>query len=287
MASKDIVQQLDKKALEIRLELLKLCNNTVIHIGGDLSVCDIMTALWQYKINYNVDDPRWEYRDRFVLSKGHASAVTSFNQAMIGCYRYEEIHDEYATDFGRFGMHSCNLKNVHVEVSTGSLGHGFPISGGIAAALKAKNNRTSRVYTVMGDGELNEGSVWETAMSAPALKLGNLVAFVDKNGLSFDGVVDDLITVEPLADKWKAFGWNVIEVDGHDMNALVDVLDNLPDVTSDQPTVVIAKTVKGRGVSFMENNVKWHAGMLSDADCLAASNELRAAYDEKWGTNHG
>lgn len=283
MADQATVQRLEKAALEIRLDLLELCKKTAIHIGGDMSVCDVMTALWQYKINYRVDDPKWAERDRFVLSKGHAAAVTSFNQAAIGCYDPQEIHDEYATDFGRFGMHSCNLANPHVEVSTGSLGHGFPVSTGMAAALKADGNTVSRVYTVMGDGELQEGSIWESAMLAPALKLGNLVAFVDRNGLGFDGRTEALVGLDPVADKWRAFNWNVVEIDGHDMSAILDVLDSLPEPTSDVPTVVIANTVKGHGINFMANNVSWHAGKLNEEDHRLAVQELTDAYELKWG----
>lgn len=283
MADQQTVQRLEKAALDIRLNLLTLCNKIAIHIGGDMSVADVMTALWQYKINYRVDEPKWEERDRFVLSKGHAAAVTSFNQAAIGCYDPEDIYNEYATDFGRFGMHSCNLINPHVEVSTGSLGHGFPVSTGMAAALKADGNTVSRVYTVMGDGEQQEGSIWESAMLAPALKLGNLVAFIDRNMLGFDGATEELVGLEPLADKWRAFNWNVIEIDGHDMAAILDVLDNLPDPSSDVPTVVIASTVKGHGISFMADNVSWHAGKVSDADFALAVQELTEAYEQKWG----
>lgn len=283
MADSQTVRRLEKAALDIKLQLLALCNSQGIHIGGDLSVADVMTGLWQYAIRYDVDNPRWEGRDRFILSKGHAAAVTSFSQAAIGCYEYEDIHREYATDFGRFGMHSCNLRNPHVEVSTGSLGHGLPVAGGIAAALKLKGNSTSRVYTVMGDGEQNEGSIWEAAMSAAALRLGNLVGFVDRNRLSFDGEIASLVSVDPLVDKWRAFNWNVTEIDGHDMFAIVDAIDSLPDAASDKPSVVIANTVKGHGVGFMENNVSWHLGQLSSEDYDQAVHEVQSAFDEKWG----
>ena len=155
------IQELEKAALDIRVNLLRLCNKEVIHIGGVLSITDVMTVLWQYQMKYNSSDPKDDSRDRFVLSKGHASAVTSFNQAAIGCFSAEDVINEYATDQGRFSMHSCNLVNPYVEVSTGSLGHGLPIACGIAAALRVKGNNTSRVYTVMGDGEQSEGSIWE------------------------------------------------------------------------------------------------------------------------------
>lgn len=149
MGKLSTVSELEGAALEIRKNLLKLCSKEVIHIGGDLSVADIMTVLWQYQMNYNPNNPKDENRDRFVLSKGHASAVTSFNQAAVGCFTTADVIKEYATDGGRFSMHSCDLVNPFIEVSTGSLGHGFPVACGIASALKLKQNRTSRVYVVM------------------------------------------------------------------------------------------------------------------------------------------
>jgi transketolase len=282
MADKEKIKRLEKAALDVRLQLLDLCNKQGIHIGGDMSVCDIMTVIWQYAIKYDIKNPRWEGRDRFVLSKGHAAAVTSFSQAAIGCYKNEDIHREYATDYGRFGMHSCNLKNPYVDVSTGSLGHGLPIACGIATALKKKGSG-SRVFVVMGDGEQQEGSIWEAAMLAAQYKLGNVAAFVDKNGLSFDGRISDLMSVEPLADKWKSFGWKVVEVDGHDMGRLIDAVDALAPVTGDIPTVVIGKTVKGHGISFMENVAAWHAGQIADDLLVRAKIELTEVFEKKWG----
>jgi transketolase len=282
MADRTKVKRLEQAALEVKFQLLDLCNKTLIHIGGDLSVCDIMTAIWQYAMKYDVKNPEWDGRDRFVLSKGHASAVTSFSQAAIGCYKPEEIFAEYATDLGRFGMHSCNLINPHVEVSTGSLGHGLPVAGGIAAALKLKGSE-SRVYVVAGDGEMQEGSIWEAVLSAAHYRLGNLVVFVDCNGLSFDGRTEEVMKVSPVAAKWRAFGWKAVEVNGHDMGELIDAVDALPPVNSDVPTVAIGNTVKGNGVSFMENIAAWHAGMIADDLWMKAKSELQLAFDKKWG----
>lgn len=284
MADKALVQRMDKAALDTKMKLLDLCHQTLIHIGGDLSACDMMTAIWQYAMKYDVKNPRWEGRDRFVLSKGHAAAVTSFSQAAIGCYNVEDIYKEYATDFGRFGMHSCNLANPYVDVSTGSLGHGLPVATGLAAALKRKVS-DSRVYCVVGDGECGEGSIWEAALFARHYKLGNLAVFVDRNRFSFDGPTEEYMAMEPFADKWRAFGWNVVEINGHDMEQILDAIDNLPAVSSDVPTVIIGKTVKGHGVSFMENNVSWHAGTLNDADWEKAKAEITEAYERKWGAN--
>lgn len=282
MADKALVQKLDRASLETKLKLLDLCHQTPIHIGGDLSVCDMMTAIWQYAIKYDIKDPKWEGRDRFVLSKGHAAAVTSFSQAAIGCYDVEDIYKEYATDFGRFGMHSCNLANPYVDVSTGSLGHGMPVAGGIAAALKRKKS-SNRVYCVVGDGECQEGSIWEAAMNAHQQKLGNLIVFVDRNKMSFDGPTEELMALEPFADKWKAFGWNVVEIDGHDMNAIVDAIDNLPAADSDIPTVIIGNTVKGHGVSYMENVNQWHVGGIKEDNWITAKADVTSEYERKWG----
>ncbi len=274
---------LEEKALEIRKNLLQLDFVQRIHIGGDLSVCDVMTVIWQYAMKYDPKNPAMPDRDRFVLSKGHAAAVTSLNQALLGCYELHEIFDEYATDFGRFGMHSCNLINPYVEVSTGSLGHGLPVAGGMAAALKAKNS-PARVYVVMGDGEQDEGSIWEAAMSARQFKLGNLIAVVDRNRLSLDGRTEDIMQLEPFADKWRAFGWNVIEVEnGNDIESLVDVFDNLPPVDSEVPTVIICKTVKGCGVSFMEDQYLWHNGSVNKEQLDQALREIEDAFNAKWG----
>lgn len=276
------IQELEKAALEIRINLLKLCNKEAIHIGGDLSVADIMTVLWQYQMNYDPKNINDENRDRFVLSKGHASAVTSFNQAAIGCFTAEDVIAEYATDGGRFSMHSCNLINPYVEISTGSLGHGMPVACGIAAGLRLKGNNISRVYTVMGDGEQSEGSIWEAAMNAAHYKLGNLVAIVDNNGLEADGAIDVITGLGDIAGKYRAFGWNVVEMDGNNVEEIKNAFDNLPAPDSDKPTCIVAHTIKGKGVSFMENQVRWHAGKITDEQFEEAITELNREYERKW-----
>ena len=276
------IQELEKAALDIRVNLLRLCNKEVIHIGGDLSITDVMTVLWQYQMKYNPVDPKDESRDRFVLSKGHASAVTSFNQAAIGCFSSEDVINEYATDQGRFSMHSCNLVNPYVEVSTGSLGHGLPIACGIAAALRVKGNNTSRVYTVMGDGEQSEGSIWESVMNAYHYQLGNLVAVVDNNGLEADGGLNDITGLNDIAEKYKSFGWNVVEIDGNSIEQIKNAFDYLPSPTSLIPTVIVAHTTKGKGVPFMENNNRWHAGKITDEQLQDAINHLNQEYESRW-----
>lgn len=272
------VKELEKAALEIRKNLLKLCSIQSIHIGGDLSITDVMTVLWQYQMNYNPLNIKDEERDRFVLSKGHASAVTSFNQAAIGCFNTEDVFREYATDEGRFSMHSCNLVNPYVEVSTGSLGHGFPVACGMAAALRIKGNKKSRVYVVMGDGEQSEGSIWEAAMNAVHYKLGNLIAIIDFNKLEADGRIDEITSLGNIADKYKAFGWNVCEIDGNNISVIKECFDKLPLANSDIPTVLICHTIKGKGIRFMENNARWHAGKISEEQYKECLKELEQRF---------
>ena len=276
------VRDLELSALQIRKNLLKLCTKEVIHIGGDLSIADVMTVLWLYQMKYNPKNPKDETRDRFVLSKGHASAVTSFCQAALGCFSAEDVFNEYAQDGGRFSMHSCNLVNPFVEVSTGSLGHGFPVACGMAAGLKLKGNKTGRVYTVMGDGEQSEGSVWEAAMNAVHYKLGNLVAIVDFNGLEADGTINEVTSLGDIGAKYKAFGWNVIEIDGNNIEQIKNAFDSLPSVDTDIPTVLVCHTTKGNGVPFMENQVRWHAGKVTQEQYDEAIVLLNKQFTEKW-----
>jgi len=276
------IKELERAALEIRKKLLKLCTMQVIHIGGDLSVTDVMTVLWQYQMKYNPKEPNFEKRDRFVLSKGHASAVTSFNQAAIGCFSAEEIYREYAMDEGRFSMHSCSLVNPYVDVSTGSLGHGMPIACGIAAGMRIAGNKENRVYTVMGDGEQAEGSIWEAAMNAVHYKLGNLVAILDFNRLEADGALEEITALGNIADKYRTFGWNVVEIEGHNIEMIKNAFDSLPSPDSDIPTILVCHTVKGKGVDFMENSARWHAGKITLEQYEESICKLEVNFQNKW-----
>ena len=276
------IKELEKAAMEIRINLLQLCNRQTIHIGGDLSITDVMTVLWLSQMHYDPQNIHDEARDRFVLSKGHASAVTSFCQAAIGCFSPEDVISEYATDQGRFSMHSCNLVNPYVEVSTGSLGHGMPVACGIAAGLRLKGNNTSRVYTVMGDGEQSEGSIWEAVANAVHCKLGNIVTILDCNGLEADGAIADITGLGNLADKYRAFGWNVIEIDGNDIAQIVKAFDELPNPDTETPTCIVAHTIKGKGVDFMEGQVQWHAGRINDEQMNTCITSLRSEYEQRW-----
>lgn len=276
------IKELEMAALNIRKNLLTLCSKEVIHIGGDMSITDVMTVLWQYQMNYDPKNVNDENRDRFILSKGHASAVTSFNQAAIGCFSADDVINEYATDGGRFSMHSCNLVNPFVEVSTGSLGHGMPVACGMAAALKMKGNKKSRVYTVMGDGEQSEGSIWEAAMNAVHYKLGNLVCILDFNKLEADGSLEEVTALGNIAEKYRVFGWHVVEIDGNSIEEIKDAFDNLPAADSEVPTILVCHTIKGKSIDFMENQVRWHAGKISEEQLNDAVYKLEKAFKDKW-----
>lgn len=275
-------KELEEKALKIRILLLDLSTIQNIHIGGDLSIADAMTILWQYQMKYDVKNLKWEGRDRFVLSKGHSSAVTALNQAAIGCFSKEDVFNEYAADEGRFSMHPCSLINPYVEVSTGSLGHGLPIATGIAAGLRLKNNYTSRVYTVMGDGEQAEGSIWEAVMNAAHFGLGNLVAILDYNKIEGDGFVSEITGLGDIAEKYRTFGWLVYEIDGNNMAELKQTFDNLPSPELRQPILIACHTIKGKGVPYMENQIRWHTGKLTKEQAEEAKKRIIDEFNKKW-----
>ncbi|WP_313818434.1 transketolase [Citricoccus sp.] len=265
------VSELEDLSYELREKLLLLCGeyDGSVHIGGDLSCADILTLLFQYGMHVDPDDLRNPERDRFVLSKGHAAVCMYITMAIRGFFDYDDIVRTYGRLDSAYGMHPCKVQLPGVEVSTGSLGHGLPLATGMALHAR-RNGMSHRVFTLMGDGETGEGSVWEAALAAHSNNLGNLVAFIDRNRQLMTSFSEERVKLEPYPDKWRAFGWNVIEVDGHDMGALVAAFDSLPDPDSDTPTVIVCDTVKGKGVDFMEANLAWHAGSLNDKDLQRA-----------------
>lgn len=283
MSKQETIKNLEKACLAIRKDILDLATREVMHVGGDLSIADVVTVLWQYRMKYDPKNPQWEGRDRFVLSKGHAAAVVAFNQAAIGCFSRQEVLETYAKDGSRFSMHACNLINPYVEISAGSLGHGFPIACGMAAGLRLKGNKTSRVYVIMGDGEQSEGSIWEGVLNAVFHKLGNLVAIIDNNGLGGDAELTKSTTLGNIADKYRTFGWRVEEFDGNDVLQIVEHLDNLPAADSDVPILLVCDTVKGKGVSFMENVPKWHCGAITNEQYDELVETLDHEFKQKWG----
>ena len=284
MADKKVVLELKEKSYELRKKLLLLAAafGQPVHMGGDLSVVEILTVLYHYGMNIDPKNIRMPTRDRFILSKGHAAVGMYITMAIRGFFDYDEIVRTYGKLDTAFGMHPCKVQLPGVEISSGSLGQGLAISCGLALAGRARKE-AHRVFCLMGDGETCEGEVWESAMTAASYNLGNLIGIVDRNRQFMTSFSEKAVKLEPYAAKWKAFGWRVVEIDGHDMATIVNAIDNLPAATDDTPTVIIGNTVKGHGVSFMENNVAWHAGMVSEDDWNKAKDELNAAYKKKGG----
>jgi transketolase len=240
------------------------------HPGGSLSAVEILVALYFKVLRHHPADPLWADRDRFILSKGHAAPVLYATLAASGYLPEAELCTLRKIDSRLQGHPECGL-TPGVEMSAGALGQGLSFSIGVALAGRL-NHQDYRTYVLMGDGECDEGQVWEAAMAAAHFKLDKLVAVVDHNGIQLDGWNKDIMGLEPLAKKWQSFGWNVIEVDGHDAAALIAAFEQAKRVTG-QPTAIMAQTVKGKGVSFMENNPDFH-GKAPNAD------ELKKALQE-------
>ena len=247
------------------------------HPGGSLSAVEILTALYFDEMNIDPQNPKKEDRDRFVLSKGHAAPVLYATLAERGYFDKKELLS--LRKVGAMLQGHPDMKGTPgVEISTGSLGQGFSVACGMAMASKL-DNAPWRVYALLGDGEVQEGLIWEAAMSAAHYKLDNMVAFLDYNGLQIDGEVEKVMNIGPIVDKFKSFGWNVIEIDGHDFDQIFAALDMAKE-TVGKPTMIVAKTVKGKGVSFMENNAGWHGNAPSDNDLEIALSELGGADNE-------
>ncbi|EES50474.1 transketolase [Clostridium botulinum] len=249
-------QHLENISKELRKDIIEMIYESGSgHPGGSLSIIDVVTYLYFEKMNIDPKNPKLEGRDRFILSKGHAAPAQYSALAKRGFFEREELKN--LRKLGSFLQgHPDAKKCPGVEISTGSLGQGFSNSCGLALASKM-DNKSEKVYVVLGDGEIQEGIVWETAMAAAKFKLDNLVAIVDKNGIQLDGRTSEIMDVDPLADRWKSFGWNVIECDGHNFDEIDEAFNKAGQVKG-KPTVIIAHTIKGKGVSFMEDNVAWH-----------------------------
>lgn len=265
--------ELFNKAIDMRCKLFDISLKAGSgHFGGSLSAVDILTVLYFDELNVRPEDPEWADRDRFILSKGHALLALA-GILMDKGYYPESFTDNYNGYESAFGMHP----NMHyipgIDMSTGSLGHGLSVAGGMAITGKL-DNADWRVYALLGDGECNEGMVWEAAMSAAHFKLDNLCAIVDRNKLELDGPTEEIMALEPFADKWKAFGWNVIEVDGHSVEELQEAFKAAREFKG-KPTVIIAHTIKGKGADFMENQTNWHYGGLDDETVAALKEKLQ------------
>lgn len=259
-------------ASQIRQHVIRAIYNAKSgHPGGSLSATDILTALFFKEMNIDPENPEKEDRDMFVLSKGHAAPGLYATMGVRGYYPVEEMYSLRKLG-SKFQGHPSSYKLPRLEHSTGSLGQGFSAAVGMAIGARLKG-LGQRVYTILGDGELQEGLVWEAAMCAAHYKLDNLCAFVDWNGLQIDGANDDVMTVKPIDEKFKAFGWNVLMIDGHNFAEIFEALDAARDFKG-KPTMIVAKTHKGQGVSFMTDQAGWHGKAPNEEQAKAAIEEL-------------
>ncbi|MBF0557869.1 MAG: transketolase [Nitrospirae bacterium] len=263
---------LKDQARIVRIEILKMLTASGSgHTGGSLSAADIVTALYFYKMRQRPGDPSWPDRDRFILSKGHAAPLLYAVLALSGYFDKSLLGSLRKVGCPLQGHPSSKLVNG-VEVSTGSLGQGLSISNGIALGLRL-DKKEARVYCLLGDGETQEGQVWEAAMSAGHYMLDNLCAIVDVNELQIDGRCCDVMTVEPMAEKWRAFNWHVFEINGHDMEEIANALDEAEKIKG-KPSVILARTIKSKGVSFFEGKAEYHGVTPTEEELQKALLEL-------------
>ncbi|MBQ3465507.1 MAG: transketolase [Firmicutes bacterium] len=268
-------RELKKAAADVRIGVIKALHNAGSgHPGGSLSASDIVTALYFDEMNIDPKNPGLKGRDKCVFSKGHAGPAQLSAMALRGYFSMDEFTETLRKIGSRFQGHP-NMKIPGIEMATGSLGQGFSAAAGMAMANKLDND-PGRIYAVLGDGELQEGLIWEAAMSSSHYGLDNLVAIVDHNGLQIDGRNDDVMKVSPVGAKFSGFGWNVIEIDGHDMDQIKDAFAKARQCKG-RPTVIVAETVKGKGVSFMEDQAGWHGKAPNDEQTQQALEELEAA----------
>ena len=266
------IKSLEKTAAEIRCGIIKAIHNAGSgHPGGSLSAADIVTALYFDEMNVDPKDPKMKGRDKFILSKGHAGPVQYSALAVKGYYPMEDFMTLRKLG-SKFQGHPDMHKVPGIEMSTGSLGQGISAAGGMALANKLDND-PGRIYVLLGDGEIQEGIVWEALMSAAHYKLDNMVAILDHNGLQIDGKNEDVMTVAPVVEKFQAFGWNVIQIDGHDFKQILDAFKQAR-ACKGKPTMIVAETIKGKGVSFMENNAGWHGKAPDEEQTKQALAEL-------------
>jgi transketolase len=272
MLNQDTRLELEQTARQLRVEVLKMLNTARSgHTGGSLSALDVMTLLFFHQMRHDPSNPDWPERDRFVLSKGHAAPALYACLAEAGYFSRDDLKT-----LRRLGSHLQGHPDMNktpgVEVCTGSLGQGLSQAVGLALAARLQG-RSSRIYTLLGDGEVQEGQVWEAAMAAAHYQLGNLCAILDANALQIDGEVAKVMNVAPLGPKFLAFNWHVLEVDGHDLDAIARALADAESVT-DQPTMIIARTVKGKGVPFFEHKASYHGVPPSDEELDRALEHL-------------
>ena len=273
--TKEKIHEVLFRATEIREYILEMtCGAKSGHPGGSMSMSDIIATLYFYWLKIDPHHPLWDARDYFVLAKGHAAPALYAALAMKGYFPLDQL--KTLRQLGSILQgHPDKNSLPGVEMSTGSLGQGLSVMVGMALGLK-HDQKANRVYGLLGDGECQEGQVWEAAMAASHFKLGNLCIFIDKNGLQIDGATSDVMNIDPIADKFISFGWDVYSIDGHNVHEIVSTLEKADRVT-EKPVAIIANTVKGKGVTFMENQVCYHGAPITDEQLVNAKCELDAA----------
>ncbi|HEC82727.1 MAG TPA: transketolase [Thermoplasmatales archaeon] len=277
MHDEKLIKEIKIKALEIRKWVIESVYRAGSgHPGGSLSVADIMACLYFHEMRHNPKDPKWQDRDRLVLSKGHAAPALYAALALAGYFDVEELKN--LRKVGHFLQgHPCMKKVPGVDMSTGSLGQGLSVAVGMAIAGKL-DNKDYRVFAILGDGEIQEGQIWEAANTASHYKLDNLIAILDRNKLQIDGPTEEIMHIEPLPWRWQAFGWDVVEIDGHDVEEILDTFHEVK--LNEKPTIIIANTIKGKGVSFMEGTLSFHGKPPSEEQYMRAISELEQARRE-------
>lgn len=270
--AKQQIQELETLCHKFRKDIIDvLYKKQTGHPGGSLSACEILTSLYFYSAKVNSENPKMEDRDRIILCKGHAAPMLYRVLAEKGFFPVEEMDTLRDLNTNLQG-HPCCRSTPGVEISTGPLGIGLSASLGIALALRQDNNG-ARVYAILGDGELNEGTVWEACMAAAKFKADNLTAILDWNGVQLDGTADEIMPLGDVKAKFDAFGWNCVECDGHNIGQVCDALDQAKEYKG-KPTIILARTIKGKGVSFMEGKSAWHGKPIGEAEYKQAMQEL-------------
>jgi len=267
-----LLKELREYARQIRLDSLRMIyQRQAGHPGGSMSAAEILSALFFYKLRIDPKRPDWEERDRFIISKGHASAPLYSALAQRGFFPAEDL-DRWGELDCHLQGHPDRMKTPGVDMTSGLLGHGIAVGSGLALAARM-DDKNYRVYTLLGDGESQAGVIWEGAMTAAKFKLSNLTAILDYNDVQLDGFVHDVMPLQPLADKWRSFNWEVLEINGHDVRQVVEALD-MADEIHHAPTMIIAHTTKGKGVSYMENRSCWHGRAPTKAEYEQALSEI-------------
>lgn len=274
MIDKSLIKKCQEASKRMRINTIKMtynAGNAGAHIGGALSMIEIMSSLYLGVLKYDVYNPLWENRDRFILSKGHGVIAQYAALKELGIITDEDLLTFKKNETQLYAHPSMNLK-IGIEFSSGSLGQGLSLGVGTALALKRQGNNFSRVFVLLGDGECDEGSVWEAVACAAHYKLSNLIAIIDKNNLQYDGKTTEILSMENLEEKWRSFGWQCVSVDGHSEEELLYALN----IKNTIPLAIVANTVKGKGISFMENNHIWHNGRLTKEQFTQAIKEQEA-----------